>query len=143
MIEIIWWQKYVIFHCLHYLHKCLKQESEECTSEKLHLERVLGPGLDPLGHGGNRADPRKQVLQVGSCIQNLVVSSHPVNEIHKLLEVQVRPSESISHKELASVPVEVSLQLEQALWHSLAEHLLQGGVSSSRVFGIVGRVLQI
>ena len=33
--------------------------------------------------------------------------------------------------------------LEQALWHCLAEHLLQGGIPSSRVFGVVGGVLQI
>jgi len=30
--------------------------------------------------------------------------------------------------------------LEQALWHCLAEHLLQGGIPASRVFGIVGGV---
>ena len=40
----------------------------------------------------------------------LVVSSHPVDEIHKLLKMEVCPSECISHKELAIVPIEVSLQ---------------------------------
>jgi len=60
-----------------------------------------------------------------------------MDEIHKLLEVQIGPSESISHKELATIPIEVSLQLEEALGHCLAEHLLQGGIPASRVFGIV------
>jgi len=138
-------EKYFILQCLHYLHKCLSQELDECISEKqsVHLERVLGSGLNPLGNGGNRTDPRKQVLQIGGCIQNLVVSSHPMDKIHKLLEVQIGPSESISHKELATIPIEVSLQLEETLGHCLAEHLLQGGIPSSRVFGIVRGVLQI
>jgi len=30
--------------------------------------------------------------------------------------------------------------LEESLWHSLAEHLRQGGIPSGRVFGIVGGV---
>ena len=33
-----------------------------------------------------------------------------MDEIHKLLEVQLCPGERISHKELATVPIEVSLQ---------------------------------
>ena len=37
----------------------------------MHLEGVLGSGLDPLGNGRNGADPREQVLQVGGCVQNL------------------------------------------------------------------------
>ena len=45
----------------------------------------------------------------------LIVSSHPVDEIHKLLEVQLCPGERISHKELATVPVEVSLQPDRYL----------------------------
>ena len=45
----------------------------------------------------------------------LIVSSHPMDEIHKLLEVQLCPGERISHKELATVPIEVSLQPDRYL----------------------------
>jgi len=38
-----------------------------------------------------------------------------MDEIHKLLEVQLCPSERISHKELATVPIEVSLQPDKYL----------------------------
>ena len=91
------------------------------------LEGVFGSGLDPLGNAGNCTDPRVQVLQVGGCIQDLwnerkqliammkhlVVVSHPNDEVYELLEVELCPGESISHKELPIVPIEVSLQPDQ------------------------------
>ena len=43
----------------------------------------------------------------------LVVVSHPNDEVHELLEVELGPGESISHKELPIVPIEVSLQPDQ------------------------------
>jgi len=55
----------------------------------VHLEGVLRSGLDPLGNGGNCTDPCEHVLQIGGCIQNLVVSSHSMDKIHKLLEVEL------------------------------------------------------
>ena len=38
-----------------------------------------------------------------------------MDKIHKLLEVQIGPSESVSHKELATIPIEVSLQPDMCL----------------------------
>jgi len=60
-----------------------------CLKYSVHLEGVLRSGLDPLGNGGNRTDPCEHVLQIGGCIQNLVVSSHSMDKIHKLLEVEL------------------------------------------------------
>jgi len=111
-------------------------------NSELFLEGVLGPGLDPLGNRGNRTDPGVQVLQVRSCVQNLVVAGHPVDEVHELLEVQLSPGERVPHKELPIVPIEVGFQLEQSLGHGLLEDLLQGGVPAGRVFGVMRGVLQ-